>query len=330
MIREIINREFLIKNFPNENDYIKSFFNYQISKWEFAKNSYKELNNSSLKKFQFDKTTVFVQYNPGREKSTFADTSEEAIKNRKCYLCDENLFDEQIGLKISDKFTLLVNPYPIVKKHFTAKFHIHVPQRISENFSDFLQVSDFIGENYFLLFNGPEAGASVPEHRHFQAGDISELPLVNEIKDFLNHGNSNSIELVENKEIDGISVLLISDKLRSFFLLKGRDNQNYISVFYSIYQKLQEQFPSKKETKLNLLAFKFLGQTIVLIFPRRKHRPDLFYDTVNPVKISPATIDIAGILVAPRYKDFEGINKKIIKQIFDETLYNKSDLRNLL
>ena len=57
----------------------------------------------------------------------------------------------------------------------------------------------------------------------------------------------------------------------------------------------------------------------LIIFPRRKHRPDVYFKEGNDrVLISPAAVDMGGMIVTPRKKDFLNVDAKLIEDIFSE------------
>jgi hypothetical protein len=55
---------------------------------------------------------------------------------------------------------------------------------------------------------------------------------------------------------------------------------------------------------------------VVSIFPRSKHRPRV-YET-GELTISPASVDLAGIVVVPVKRNFETVTGDDIGRIFDE------------
>jgi hypothetical protein len=321
--RHKMKKIFFRNDFSND-DPAEEFFNFQISSWNFAKANYSALEKAQFKKFVFPNATVFVQHNPARAISTFAETARETIADRKCFLCDENLYPEQIGLAINENFTMLVNPYPIVSRHFTIKFNKHVPQKISDNFGDFLASARFLGEKYFVLYNGPDCGASVPEHRHFQAGIASELPIINEIKAYCERER----EFIERRILtreEGKNIRRVYDGLRAYYLLCNENEDELTANFFELFRELERRFPSERETKINLLLFVYRGKLTLGVFPRKNHRPQTFYDE-DGIKISPATLDYGGLMVAPRKEDFEKIDKKGIKKIFGDVAFEASEL----
>lgn len=62
----------------------------------------------------------------------------------------------------------------------------------------------------------------------------------------------------------------------------------------------------------------------VIIFFRKKHRPDAYFkEDDSKLLVSPASIDLGGVLIMPREKDFKKINKEIITHILREVSMGK-------
>ena len=66
-------------------------------------------------------------------------------------------------------FTIYCNPFPIVDHHLTIAHREHGLQRIANQFGNMLDLAAAL-PGYFVIYNGPECGASAPDHMHFQAG----------------------------------------------------------------------------------------------------------------------------------------------------------------
>ena len=57
----------------------------------------------------------------------------------------------------------------------------------------------------------------------------------------------------------------------------------------------------------------------VIIFLRSKHRPECFYSKDSgKILVSPAAIDLGGIVVTPREKDFVKMEKELVRNILSE------------
>jgi hypothetical protein len=59
---------------------------------------------------------------------------------------------------------------------------------------------------------------------------------------------------------------------------------------------------------INLLGTTQTGAYRIFVFPRSKHRPDSFYKSGEEQRmISPAALDLSGVVVAPRKQDFDRV-----------------------
>ena len=70
------------------------------------------------------------------------------------------------------------------------------------------------------------------------------------------------------------------------------------------------------EPMVNIAVYFDNGQWTAIVFPRSKHRPRV-YET-GEFTVSPATIDLCGVLVVPVEKDFYLIHGPDIERIFKE------------
>ena len=70
---------------------------------------------------------------------------------------------------------------------------------------------------------------------------------------------------------------------------------------------------------MNLLCFFTEGYWYLKIIPRKKHRPSIYYaDADSRIRISPASIDLSGLLVVPFEDEFYKINTMVINSAFSE------------
>jgi hypothetical protein len=299
---------------------IEFLFKSQLKNWELMKKNYESLKSVQTKSYWFSGFKINVQFNPGRIKSTSADVDESSIKNRKCFLCLENLPGEQKGILLPGNFILLCNPYPIFNRHFTISSLNHHPQRISENFESFLEISRFLSTNYTLIYNGPECGASAPDHLHFQAGTKSAMPVEDDIQQMKNDFG----KII--KEDEAVSVSLIDDRLRKIIFIESIDKIKLIETFDSFYKTYRELLSAKLEPMLNILCSydEDYGWKLI-IFLRSKHRPEIYYkEDPERLIVSPAAVDLGGLLITPRKEDYERIDEDIVRKIFKEvTLSNQ-------
>ena len=306
-----------IESFFSSNNYVSAadyLFNSQLNSWELLNKNYTALKNVQTKSFWFDGFKLKVQFNPERIKSTSAEVDENSVKNRECFLCVKNLPEEQKGIKIRDNFVLLCNPYPIFPRHFTISTFNHNPQRIIESFGELLELTRLLSTDYTVVYNGPACGASAPDHLHFQAGTKNFMPIENDIQQLKNDFG----KIVQEDEF--ITTTFIDDGLRKLILIESAEQQMIENSFGTIYKEYEKISKTESEPMMNLLCNydKEFGWSLI-IFLRSKHRPECFYkNDPDKILISPAAIDLGGVVVTPREEDFVKVDKELLQQIFKE------------
>lgn len=124
--------------------------------------------------------SIRAQFNPARIVSTGAKVDARSLKERKCFLCPENLPVEQERLPFGFRHLVLCNPYPIFPQHFTIPTRKHTPQLILPQWNDFLELTRRLAP-FTVFYNGPRSGASAPDHAHFQAVTRGIMPLDEEV-----------------------------------------------------------------------------------------------------------------------------------------------------
>jgi len=315
--REKILNDSIIQNLIGQNNYAaaaEQLFEFQIKNWQLMKYNYDAVKDVQIKSFWYDGFKLNIQFNPHRIKSTSAEVDEISIANRPCFLCIKNLPEEQKGIIIKDKFILLCNPYPILQQHFTIAALEHEPQAIAEYFSDILGLSKMLSDKYFLIYNGPACGASAPDHLHFQAGTKNIIPIENDIQQMKNDYGK------VIREVEDGTITFINDGLRRIIFMES-NHQLFIENNFSKTVKIYgEQTGSKSEPMLNLVCSydQEFGWGLI-IFLRSKHRPELYFNNdPDKILISPAAIDLGGMIITPREEDFKKVDKESLQKIIDE------------
>ena len=148
----------------------------------------------------------------------------------------------------------------------------------------------------FVIYNGAKCGASAPDHMHFQSCSRELFPIENDAA-----------------EVEG---LFIPDYARQVFLLRGRDATGLAKRVYALLDILSDDTGSAEEPLVNIATYFEAGQWTTFVFPRGKHRPRV-YET-GEFTVSPATIDLCGVLVVPVKDDFSRIRGDVIERIFEE------------
>jgi len=289
-------------------------FNSQINNWELMRENYAGLKNVKEKFFWFDEYKFKVQFNPERIKSTSADVSEAGLSSRRCFLCAENLPVEQKGILLNDSYILLCNPFPIFPQHFTVSSLEHRSQSIQFSIAKLLDITKQLSKRYTLIYNGPDCGASAPDHLHFQAGTKLLMPVENDIFQLKN--DCGNILLNDGQN----TVSYINDGLRTIIFIEALELDSAVRLFEKLYRCYSAYSNAINEPMMNLLCNydKEFGFSMI-IFLRSKHRPKSYYDEdPGKIMVSPAAVDLGGIIISPREKDYEKLNKELIREIISE------------
>ena len=274
---------------------IEALFENQIQTWPRLARGIDGLKRAQTRAVRVDWFDVFIRHIPHRVASTTAAVDAESISKRPCFLCAGNLDPEQRGVAFNADYTIYCNPFPIVERHLTIVHRNHDAQRIENQFGNMLDLAKALPE-YFVIYNGPECGASAPDHMHFQAGSRVLFPI--------------------EKDLAGIRDVAVRNYARNVFLFRDSDRSHLASTIYRAIDLLSQVTGKRPEPLLNIAVFHNENAWTVYLFPRGKHRPSVYHS--GELTVSPASIDLCGIFVAPFEKDFVRISGNDIADIFRE------------
>ncbi len=311
---------------------LQEFTEAQLQSWPLAAANYKSLERVKMKQFQFDGFQIKVQFNPERMKSSVANVDKDTIAARMCFLCNENRPPEQDAIAFRDQYLILVNPFPIFSYHFTISSNTHVDQRFLPHVGTLLDLAATM-EGFTVFYNGPECGASAPDHLHFQAGENGFMPIGKDLERL----KLTSRPLYAGKHTQVWAVDHYLRKMISIETNSVNEGLEVIGMYYRHFQPIQ---PEKVEPMMNALCSFTDGKWTIHLFPRKAHRPTQFYATGGEqILISPGSVDFGGVFILPRKEDFEKITKEDIVDILDQVTLNqdtflyltekiKTDLKN--
>lgn len=295
-------------------------FAHQIQNWKMAGDGYRSLKEVQKKIFDFGKFSIEAHFNPGRIISSSAKVDEKSINDRPCFLCAKNLPSEQMAVKIFGEYILLVNPFPIFDRHFTIPVLSHRPQLIYNDLENMLDISAMLGSKYSVFYNGPKCGASAPDHLHFQAGNFGFMKIDNEYETIIESFG----RIIKSN--DNCRTVGVMGCLRNFFSVESNKKREIINEFNSIYEVLVK---TEDEPLLNLIC-SYNDKWRLLIFPRTKHRPSYFFEEEErKILISPAAVDLGGVLIFPREEDFDRVNEDLITDIFKQVTFSDEEFVNI-
>jgi hypothetical protein len=274
---------------------VEALFERQARAWPQLAKGIEGLASAKTRQVRIDWFDVFVRYIPHRVASTTAPVDRESVTKRPCFLCAQNLPPEEEGVQCGEDFTIYCNPFPIVERHLTIAHKEHGSQRIANQFGNMLDFSAAL-PGYFVVYNGPECGASAPDHMHFQAGSRSLFPI--------------------EHDTAGRSGVTVPNYRRNVFLFRGRERSALIDRMDRAIGLLANATGKRPEPLVNIAVFHERNEWVAYLFPRGKHRPEVFY--TGELTVSPASIDLCGIFVVPIAHDFEKITGDAIAAIFRE------------
>ena len=284
----------------------------QKETWPLLRTGYDGLAEVRTRTLDMEGFTIRVQWNPARIISSSANVDDESVRRRKCFLCAANLPEEQRGILFASSYVVLCNPFPIFGEHFTIPHTTHTVQRIGPSFGTMLDLAHAMQKRYTVSYNGPRSGASAPDHLHFQAGEKGFLPIEKELPGLLSNGDI----LADTKTIQ---VVAVDAGLRHSIVLRSGERESLIGALRVVESALASATGEKEEPMMNILASFDRGEWTVLIFPRAKHRPSMYFAKGEErILISPAAVDCGGVLTTPLEKDFHRMTADVVREIFGE------------
>jgi len=228
--------------------------------------------------------SVRLQHNPERIKNTLADIAQTNANERRCFLCLDHLPKSQKGVLYRSEYLILCNPRPIFPAHFTVSHLKHRPQAISEEIHTLLRLLAEFGSGWTVFYNGPKCGASAPDHLHFQAAPSGQMLIEREICEE---------KRLTPSWISGVLLYRQRDLGREVVVMEGDDPIAVERVFEGLLDALRGVLFLDEEPMINVAGFHEGEKWRLVIFPRRKHRPDAFFREGDArVAVSPGLIDM--------------------------------------
>lgn len=321
---------------------IYDMYVYQMKTWKDCAERYDALQTSVVQKTLLSRSILArrtrydassycnlkVQHNAARIVSTGASIEKKHIEARPCFLCDANRPKEQVHLPYKNGFQILVNPFPILSRHYTIPTVAHTPQRFMPHIDTFLKlVKDFEGDMVF--YNGARCGASAPDHAHFQAGTSDKLPLVTYWDDF----EVKNITTPMSAEIG-----IVETYACPAFYVTGRHFDEVKEALIHLINHLPVE-KGQEEPDMNIVGWMHDGsllpispdfEYLIVVFPRKKHRPACYTaEGEEQFIISPGSIDMAGLIITPRKEDYERLTAEQAVSILQEVSLSRKEVQRI-
>lgn len=295
---------------------LSAFVEGQLSEWPEARARYEALGRIERRLEMYGEWPLVVQHNLARAVSTEARTDAASIAARPCFLCSANRPEEQRAIDWPDGWQMLVNPFPVLPFHLVGASKNHVPQKA-------LPIAAIEAALAFpgivAFFNGAKAGASAPDHLHYQAVLASELPLLRHVERLhRGFGCEYSDDLDPALPMKFVSVVaspsddaLMKKVVRACGLSAetGLPDSGMVNSFVWV------------DEDNNLRA---------IVFPRSRHRPECYFRKGEErIAVSPGALDMAGLFIVPRAEDYAKLTRQRIEAIYREVQPSSEEIRRL-
>lgn len=331
-------------------DEIEAFHASEVAEWALAAENYaalEQVQTRELTKGEDAPFTLTVQWNPKRIVSTAAKVDEKSVSERPCFLCNHNRPQEQHTLPTERHYEILLNPYPILPGHLTIPTRRHQPQRIFAHF-DTLRHLAWNMPRHIVFYNGPECGASCPDHCHLQAGARGLLPIERDWKLYETRLRKlypltplQEAELEESGNKRGCGLYLLTGWACPVFVIRSLPTAPDSVLCRRLYEALaasdgsarEQERGAAPEPRMNVISWHQEwgngrdDEIVTLVFPRSKHRPDCYYEKgERQMLVSPGALDMGGLIITPREEDFRRLTMEQAAGILREVTLTEEQL----
>src|SRR6516162_2520535 len=225
---------------------IDSLFEDQRQSWPRLARGVEGLAQAKTRRVRIDWFDVFVRHIPHRVGSTTAAVDRDSVAKRPCFLCSGNLDPEEKGIPFNENYTVYCNPFPIIDHHLTIVYGKHESQHIAGQVGTMLDLAAAL-PGYFVIYNGPECGASAPDHMHFQAGSRALFPI--------------------EKDTGEDSGILVPNYARNVMLFRDANRSRLIERVDRAVELLSNITRRRPEPMINIAVFWEGGLWTLYLFP---------------------------------------------------------------
>ncbi len=290
---------------------LEALFDQQRAAWPALADGVAALAGMRTRVVALDGAEVVIQANPGRRKSTHARVDPTSVAKRPCFLCPANMPDAERGLAFGP-LVILPNPYPVLPGHCTVPVRDHVPQRIAGHTGTLLALAEGLGESQIAFYNGPACGASAPDHLHFQACRAEGVPLIGELPEDI------APDEIRPHRSAGRRLLVFGARAAEAGLRRA------LSALAAV-------APADPEPMVNLLALRRAGQSLAVLVPRARHRPTQFFAEGHArIAVSPAALEMAGVLVVAEPDDLNKVDSETVRDIYAQVSLDEERFSHLV
>ena len=322
----------------DSNQILKKFVRDQLSRWPLACENFQALKNIEVREMNLGGLDVRLQFNPARMISSAAKLSKADIAKRRCFLCRENRFPEQILLEFegrkNKKYHILLNPYPIFPEHLVIAMAHHTDQSIWHRYIDMLDLAKKYDE-FTFYYNGPKSGASAPDHHHFQGIPKGLMPLENDVDIMLDKLKSGHADAACDAMHYVSSVLDARlyhyDKFTTgIFVIAAETSKSAAKLFYRLLDSVDIP-EGEQEPLINLISYHRGGEYRSIVILRRSHRSHHYFsEGPDHLTMSPGCADMAGVLIVPVEQEYHALTPEWLAEMMDEVSIPKAEQEKIM
>ena len=322
----------------DSNQILKKFVRDQLSRWPLACENFQALKNIEVREMNLGGLDVRLQFNPARMISSAAKLSKADIAKRRCFLCRENRFPEQILLEFegrkNKKYHILLNPYPIFPEHLVIAMAHHTDQSIWHRYIDMLDLAKKYDE-FTFYYNGPKSGASAPDHHHFQGIPKGLMPLENDVDIMLDKLKSGHADAACDAMHYVSSVLDARlyhyDKFTTgIFVIAAETSKSAAKLFYRLLDSVDIP-EGEQEPLINLISYHRGGEYRSIVILRRSHRSHHYFsEGPDHLTMSPGCADMAGVLIVPVQQEYHALTPEWLAEMMDEVSIPKAEQEKIM
>ena len=119
--------------------------------------------------------------------------------------------------------------------------------------------------------------------------------------------------------------------MRAILTFSGKKIKLLVAHFDMLFQELKLLQTNESEPMLNILTSWKAGRWTVHVFPRQLHRPwQYFEEGEKKILLSPASVDMGGVLITPREEDFNKISMKDTRDIFGQVCLDEKKFNHVV
>ena len=283
---------------------VEALFERQARAWPQLAKGIEGLASAKTRQVRIDWFDVFVRHIPHRVGSTTAPVDRESVTKRPCFLCAGNLPPEE-GRAVSVR----------TSRSTVIRFQSSIVTSLSLIRSTARSVLRTSSEICWTL---PQACRDISSSTTVPMRSVGTGP----------HALSGGLAKVVSVEHDtaGISGVTVLNYRRNVFVFRGRERSPLIDRMDRAIELLAQATGKRPEPLVNLAVFHQRDEWVTYLFPRGKHRPEVFYS--GELTVSPASIDLCGIFVVPIAHDFEKITGDAIAAVFRDSPAGRSVSRS--